>query len=88
MQKVDTRLVLFVVFGLALWFFGNLYEAVVIAPNLVVDTATKITYWRGFFSLTNPVYFYIPVAPQAALTTFFCLHQGAEFHPLIYLAHF
>jgi hypothetical protein len=69
--KTGSGLLLFALFGLALWLFGNLYEAVVIAPNLLADPLSKIKSWREFFTLTNPIYFYIPIAPLAALTTFF-----------------
>jgi hypothetical protein len=78
MQKYGTRLLLFSLFGLALWFFGNLYEGIVIAPNLLADPIKKLAYWQGFFTLTNPLYFYIPIAPLASLATFvsyFCTPQ-------------
>lgn len=60
-------LVIFALFGMALWFFGNLYEAVVIAPNLLVDSTTKAHAWQVFFTVTNPVFFYVPLGPLAVV---------------------
>src|SRR5690242_9538153 len=37
------------VLGLAYWFFGNLYEAVVFSPNWVVDSAAQIDRLNAFF---------------------------------------
>lgn len=65
--KTFNKLLLFSLFGLSLWFFGNLYEAVVIAPNLLTHTTQKIQNWRQFFSVTNPLFFYIPLAPLAVV---------------------
>jgi hypothetical protein len=65
--KPSNKLLLFSLFGIALWFFGNLYEAVVIAPNMLKDSARKVQDWQAFFSATNPVFFYIPIAPMAVV---------------------
>jgi hypothetical protein len=67
-RKLFRHLLLFSLCGLALWFFGNLYEAIVIAPNMLKDSARKMRDWQDFFDVTNPVYFYIPVAPAALFT--------------------
>jgi len=69
-KKVYSRLLLFTLFGFTLWFFGNLYEGVVITPNLLVDPVKKIYNWQGFFTITNPIFFYIPLAPMAVLAAF------------------
>jgi hypothetical protein len=65
--KPSNKLLLFSLFGIALWFFGNLYEAVVIAPNMLKDSARKVQDWQDFFAVTNPVFFYIPIAPIAVV---------------------
>jgi hypothetical protein len=65
-NKVSENLLLFALFGIALWFFGNLYEAIVIAPNMLDDSIRKIQDWKDFFVTTNPIFFYIPIAPIAA----------------------
>jgi hypothetical protein len=67
-SKPSSKLLLFSLFGIALWFFGNLYEGIVIAPNLLEDSIRKVRDWQDFFALTNPIFFYIPIAPIAVLT--------------------
>ena len=76
-NKRSNNLLLFSLFGIALWFFGNLYEAVVIAPNLLKDSIRKTQDWQDFFTVTNPVFFYIPVAPIAILIIVFLYFKTA-----------
>ncbi len=63
------NILLFSLFGLTMWFFGNLYEAIVIAPNLLNESLLKADLWQRFITMTNPVFFYIPISPIAMLTT-------------------
>jgi hypothetical protein len=67
--KTEVNVLLFSLFGIVLWFFGNLYEGIVIAPNLLTDSMEKISSWRAFFTITNPVFFYIPLVPIAVIST-------------------
>jgi hypothetical protein len=68
-MKTQTKATLLVLslFGICLWFFGNLYEAVVIAPNMLRNSAEKLEHWQQFFTVSNPIYFYIPVVPIAVI---------------------
>jgi hypothetical protein len=77
-EKTRARFLLFALWGLALWFFGNLYEGVVIAPNLLANPVPKVRYWQAFFTVTNPVFFYIPLTPLAALTIFLLYFKTAK----------
>ena len=61
-------LMYFTVFGIAMWFFGNLYEAVVIGPNSAGDTKEQLRAFQQFTVVTNPVYYYIPLTQIAAVT--------------------
>lgn len=61
-------LMYFTVFGIAMWFFGNLYEAVVIGPNIAGDTKEQLRAFQQFTEVTNPVYYYIPLTQIAAVT--------------------
>ena len=70
-KKKYSNLLLFSLFGLCLWFFGNLYEGIVLTPNLLTDSAMKMYNWQQFFTVTNPIFFYIPLVPMAILTTVF-----------------
>ncbi|MBA0048014.1 DUF1772 domain-containing protein [Mycobacterium sp. NPDC050853] len=61
-------LMYFTVFGIAMWFFGNLYEAIVIGPNIAGDTKEQLKAFQQFTEVTNPVYYYIPLTQIAAIT--------------------
>lgn len=69
--KNFNRILLFSLFGITMWFFGNLYEAIVIVPNMLTNSILKAKLWQDFFETTNPAYFYIPFSPIAVLTTLF-----------------
>jgi hypothetical protein len=70
-NKIADNLLLFALFGIALWFFGNLYEGIVIAPNMLNDSIHKAHDWQDFFVITNPIIFYVPVAPAATFIIIF-----------------
>jgi hypothetical protein len=53
--------------GFAWWLFGNLYEAVVISPNWVVDSPAQLARLNAFFVNTSPTTYFIPVVPLATL---------------------
>ncbi|ALR10662.1 anthrone oxygenase family protein [Mycobacteroides saopaulense] len=61
-------LMYFTVFGIAMWFFGNLYEAIVIGPNIAGDSKEQLKAFQQFTEVTNPVYYYIPLTQIAAIT--------------------
>ena len=65
--KLFDRLLVFSLFGTAMWFFGNLYEAIVIAPNLLVNSIERAQQWQNFIGTTNPVMFYIPLTFVAGI---------------------
>jgi hypothetical protein len=67
-QKLFNTLLLFSLFGVAMAFFGNLYEAVVIGPNMLEDTVQKMGFFQNFFVATNPAFFYVPVTQLAIIT--------------------
>ncbi|MDI5981108.1 hypothetical protein [Amycolatopsis magusensis] len=61
------RLTLVAVLGMAWWFFGNLYEAVVFSPNWVQDSPAQFTRLHEFFATTGPTLYFVPVAQLAIL---------------------
>jgi hypothetical protein len=67
-DKSFNNFLLFSLFGAALWFFGNLYEGIVIAPNLLTDSIQKAHYWQNFIGVTNPILYYIPLVPLSTVT--------------------
>jgi hypothetical protein len=90
-SKSFNNLLLFSLFGIAMWFFGNLYEAIVIGPNMLTDSMVRMGHWQNFFVFTNPAFFYVPV-PQLAtvilITLFFKTDpQKTELKRLLKLAN-
>lgn len=60
-------LIRFALFGVAMWFFGNLYEGIVLAPNQLVDTIRKLEIWNDYFTLTNPIFYFVPITHIAVI---------------------
>jgi hypothetical protein len=61
------RLTLLAVFGLAHWFFGNLYEAFVFSPNWVVDSAAQMKRLNEFLVNTSPTLYFVPLTQLATV---------------------
>lgn len=57
----------FSLYGLAMWFFGNLYEGIVLSPNLLSDTVRKLQIWNQYFTLTNPIFYFVPLTHLAVV---------------------
>lgn len=72
-----SSLFLFSLFFFAYWFFGNLYEEIVLVPNQLVDTYEALSCWQMYFKITNPVFYYIPFTPLAVVGAF-VLHFHAK----------
>jgi hypothetical protein len=64
---VQKKFALFSVFGLAWWFFGNLYEAIVISPNWVVDSPDQLKRLHEFFVNTSPTVYFVPLTQLATI---------------------
>lgn len=70
-EKTIDRLLLFALFFTAYWFFGNLYEEIVLVPNqLVVESFEILTCWQSYFSVTDQAYYYIPGMLVAVMCTY------------------
>ncbi len=55
--------------GHAHWFFGNLYEAIVLAPGWKSMAGTPVQLGGGFLAPGSPVRYYIPATPATAVLT-------------------
>jgi hypothetical protein len=55
------RLLRFTIATHALWFFGNLYEEVVIVPNGLVATSAALAAFNAYFSVTKATLYYVPL---------------------------
>jgi hypothetical protein len=55
------------IIGLAHWFFGNLYEAIVISPNWIVDSPMQLQRLNEFFVNTSPTLYFVPITQIATI---------------------
>lgn len=53
--------------GLAWWLFGNLYEAIVISPNWIVNSTIQLKRLHEFFINTSPTIYFVPVTQMATV---------------------
>lgn len=67
--------------GLAWWFFGNCYEAVVISPNWVIDSPAQLTRLHDFFTVTSPTTYFIPATPLSLILLWAALYLGRRTFP-------
>ncbi len=58
---------LFAIFGMAYWFFGNLYEAIVFGPNWMIDDARQLDHLNAFFQHSTPTVYFVPMTLLAAI---------------------
>jgi hypothetical protein len=52
---------------MAYWFFGNLYEAVVLSPNWIEDSPAQLARLHGFFRNTSPTLYFVPLTQLATV---------------------
>lgn len=69
--KTFNRLLGFSLFFLAHWFFGNLYEEIVLAPNQLTNSYEALKSWQGYFTITNQIYYYVPFTQIAVFVICF-----------------
>jgi hypothetical protein len=66
-ESAQRAFTLVAVLGLAAWFFGNLYEAVVFSPNWVQDSPAQFTRLHEFFDNTGPTLYFVPLSQVAVV---------------------
>jgi len=79
-QSTLSKLLAFSLFFMAMWFFGNLYEEIVLTPNQLVNTYEKLQHWHQFFTVSNPIFFYVPftlLAPVVLCVLYFKISDPA-----------
>ena len=67
-SKLFNNLLLFSLFGIALGFFGILYEGVVYGPKMVDVSMDRMLFWKSFTSVISPVIYYVPLVYLATIT--------------------
>jgi hypothetical protein len=72
--RLFNKLLLFSLFGIALYFFGILYEGVVYGPKLLDTSMERMLFWKNFTSVISPIIYYVPwvyLATIALLVLYF-----------------
>jgi hypothetical protein len=68
--KFFNNLLLFSLFGIALGFFGILYEEIVNVPKMLDNSMARMLFWKSFYTVISPVVYYIPLVPLATIALF------------------
>ena len=66
-KKLYNNLLLFSLFGIALYFFGILYEGVVYGPKLLDVSREHMLFWKDFMSVKSPIVYYVPLVYLATI---------------------
>lgn len=73
-----SKLLLFALFFLAYWFFGNLYEEIVLAPNNITNSYDALVCWQDFFQVTNQIHYYVPFTQIAVFVVWFLYFKSTN----------
>jgi len=65
--KLFNTLLVFSLFGIALGFFGILYEGVVYGPKFLDVSMERMQFWKAFTAVISPIPYYIPIYPIATI---------------------
>lgn len=76
-NKFNT-LLSFSLFFMAYWFFGNLYEQIVLVPNQLVDSYETMKAYHQYFKVSNPIYYFIPFTQVAVVIIFILYWKAAD----------
>lgn len=66
-NRATLRLLNFTIFGLAMWFFGNLYEEVILMPNWLVAPLPVLKTYQQYYSVVIQYHYYVPVTQLAVV---------------------
>ncbi len=74
----SNRLLGFSLFFLAHWFFGNLYEEIVLAPNQLSNSYEALKNWQGYFTISNQIHYYVPFTQVAVFVVCFLFFKTTD----------
>lgn len=77
-KSIFSKLLLFSLFFLGHWFYGNLYEQVVLAPNNLVNSYETLVCWQNFFQVTNQIHYYVPFTQLAVVVVCFLYFKSTD----------
>lgn len=80
-DRTFDRLLTFSLFFLAYWFFGNLYEEIVMIPNQLVNPHDALHAYQNYFKISNPIYYFVPFTQLAVVVIcilYFCCGDAKQ----------
>lgn len=76
--KKQKNWTLFAIFGIAYWFFGNLYEAIVFGPNWSIEDPNQLKLLNDFFVNSSPTFYFIPMTFITAVVVWVLTFSNKE----------
>jgi hypothetical protein len=61
------RLLDFSLFGLSLWFFGNLYEEIILMPNWLAAPIDVLRAYNRYYTVVIQYHYYVPITQLAVV---------------------
>lgn len=77
-EKRFNKLLYLALFCMAYWFFGNLYEEIVLIPNQLVNSMDSLTCWQAYFSVTDQLYYFVPCVSASVILTTILFFKSKE----------
>lgn len=57
----------FSLFGLTMWFFGNLYEEVILMPNWLAAPLSVLKVYNQYYTVVIQYHYYVPITQLAVI---------------------
>ncbi|HTB30393.1 MAG TPA: hypothetical protein VK808_00090 [Bacteroidia bacterium] len=81
--KLFNNLLLFSLFGVALGFFGILYEGLVYGPKFLDTSMDRMLFWKSFTSIISPLAYYTPWVGLGTLILVALFFKTPKLKPLL-----
>ncbi len=65
--KTIHRILNFALFGLLLWFFGNLYEEIILMPNWLAAPIDVLKAYNNYYTVVIQYHYYVPITQLAVV---------------------
>jgi hypothetical protein len=82
-NKTFNNLLLFSLFGVALGFFGILYEGLVYGPKFLDTSMDRMLFWKSFTSIISPLPYYTPWVGLGTLILVILLFMTPKLQPIL-----
>jgi hypothetical protein len=81
--KTFNNLLLFSLFGIALSFFGILYEGLVYGPKFLDTSMDRMIFWKSFTSIVSPLPYYTPWVGLGTLILVILFFMTPKLKPIL-----